>query len=93
MATTNPLKEYWRNQQKKVTDRSAVTDRSKLFAIPEEKNKIKEDNSGASFYVVSLDLVGKSRGERISQWSNGKVKHINVPNNQGFDTIDLLLIK
>ncbi len=21
MATTNPLKEYWRNQQKKVTDR------------------------------------------------------------------------
>ena len=81
MATTNPLKEYWRNQQKKLTDRSAVTDKSKLFAMPEEKNKIEEDNSGASFYVVSMGYEGKGPATNIEKWSEGKIKHIQVPTN------------
>ncbi len=42
MATTNPMKEYWRNQQKKVTATPA-TDTSKLFRMPEEKSHL---NSG-----------------------------------------------
>jgi len=81
MATTNPLKEYWRNQQRKVTDRSAVTDTSKLFAMPEEKNKIEEDNTGASFYVVSMGYEGKGPATNIEKWSEGKIKHIQVPTN------------
>jgi len=81
MATTNPLKEYWRNQQKKVTDRSAVTDKSKLFAMPEEKNKIEEDNSGASFYVVSMGYEGDGAAKKIAEWSEGKIKHVKVPSN------------
>ncbi len=53
---TNLLKEYWKNEQRKVTDRSAVTDTSKLFAMPEDKSNLnpghyyKEDGT----YIVQI---------------------------------------
>jgi len=78
MATTNPLKEYWRNQQKKVTDRSAVTDTSKLFRVPkqeEEKTKIEPYEIGPT--INPIDFI-KSDGSDCGKLVSKQLEKINV---------------
>jgi len=67
MATTNPLKEYWKNEQKKVTDRSAVTDTSKLFAMPEEKN---DENLINIFATTNTDSSGGFVEDYSKSWKH-----------------------
>jgi len=75
MATTNPMKEYWRNQQQKVTATPA-TDTSKLFAMPKNSttNLIDIRNILAQYYdniyegwevliVQPDDFIGNGMGK------------------------------
>jgi len=69
MATTNPLKEYWRNEQKKVTDRSAVTDTSKLLDAPKEKSHL---NSGHYYRKDGTWLFTVEKNEDVYIFKDGQ---------------------
>jgi len=45
MATTNPLKEYWRNKWNQAADHSKATDTSKLFRVPKQEEKTRKVNN------------------------------------------------
>jgi len=68
MATTNPMKEYWRNQQRKVTATPA-TDTSKLFAMPEQKSHL---NSGHYYRKDGSWLFSIEKSEDVYVYKDGQ---------------------
>ena len=55
--------------------------------------KVKPPEKSARFYVVSMGGEGTNAGKRISQWSDGKVKHIKVPENTGKNSMSYIVNK